>query len=123
MTWIPIKRGKVMNKLLSVFVVLICAVAAIALTTNLRSGEAFFVPTETVSAAKPGKTMKPFGSENELKEFFTRLAEKQRREAERRDGAASSNAAAKSASPIVNAEATTDSFGLAGKDEQITNTQ
>ena len=112
-----------MKKLLSIFVVLLCAAAAIAFTTKMRGSEGISVATELADAPKPGKTMKPFASENELKEYFTRLAEKRRREAERRDGSVSSNAAAKSASPIVNAEASADSFGLAGKDEQITNTQ
>jgi len=111
-----------MKNLLSVLVVLICTVAAIAVSTRISRVEDRSIPSETMAGLKPGKTMKPFASENDLKEYFTRLAEKQRREADRR---AVSNSAAKSSPSFQVSGAVAESVDVtaSAKDESITNSQ
>lgn len=79
---------------------------------------------------RPGKAMRPFGSEQELKEYFRKLAEKQQQRAQRNDAKALNESS--TAGPVPLAMSPTDAApapsspakSKAGKDEDsITNTQ
>lgn len=70
--------------------------------------------------SSPGKTMRAFGSETELRAYLRRLAEKQKREQRRAEGAYSTGIggqAESAAAPPPAAKASAD------KDESVTNTQ
>ncbi len=114
-----------MKKLLIFSVLLFsAAVAVIAYSSTIS---AVYIPLETEQAstgAKPAKTMRAFDSELELKDFFRRLAEKQKRDAERR--AEKQNSAAAKASPgapSLAANSMMDGVSAEDKDESVTNTQ
>ena len=89
----------------------------------LRSGYAIPNPVEgglaQLTGQKPGKTMRAFRSEQELKDYFKAIAEKQNRD--RREAKEKvSNLSAQVASPSVSA----DGFGAVAKtEESVTNTQ
>lgn len=76
-------------------------------------------PTATTPTGR--KTMQAFGSEEELKQYFRKLAEQQRRERGNANTTAYDGVAAK-AQPVATA-ATPAKAGEASKDESITNTQ
>jgi|ERR1035437_2324177 uncharacterized secreted protein with C-terminal beta-propeller domain len=99
--------------LLGLLVMCLLVVAAAQLRLSVRLDGA---KIETSSdPSKPNRTMRPFSSEQELKEHLAKLAEKQRREQPSQMDALSSNSGA--ASPAAKTE------GQGGKDESITNTQ
>ena len=75
--------------------------------------------TGSASAAK--KTMRSFGSEDELKNYFRQLAEEQRREQTARAKSAAQAPAPATANQVATGLAKAD--GAAAKDESITNTQ
>ena len=116
-----------MKKLLSVFIVLICVVIAITLSTGLARVESLSLSPVPVAPVDPAKTMKPFASANELKEYFIRLAEKRKRDLERRAASfgSAANSDAKSSSPSFQAGLASESADEAApvKDDSITNTQ
>ena len=87
-------------------------------TTDIESNPL----TALSSAAKPARSLRAFGSEQELKDYFKALLERQqraRRDAQPKSKSANVAAGAPLASPA--AEATTDSAGK--DDESVTNTQ
>src|SRR5437588_1144326 len=97
------------------------SVAVLALISVLASCAGRSVsgaPTPGLGTPKTGKKMRAFASEDELKNYFRKLAEERKREA----GRASSNQAANAPAP-----AATTANGLAkaadDKQESITNTQ
>jgi hypothetical protein len=69
------------------------------------------------------KTMRAFGSEDELKKYFKELAERQKKEAALRRREANVNPAAPMASMDSNGQAQSVAKEKAGADESITNTQ
>jgi hypothetical protein len=78
----------------------------------------------TPGGVVPKKTLRPFRSELELRGYFRELAEKQKREWERRRGAmmgASSNAAAQA--PLAKAEAFSTADSSAKDEDSVTNVQ
>ncbi len=81
--------------------------------------------SSSVAARDPAKkTMRAFGSEEELKNYFRRLAEDRKRELARGRNSNSENSPA-APSAVLN-QASTDAKageGLANKDESVTNTQ
>lgn len=81
---------------------------------------------EIAVAIKPRKTMRAFRSEQEMKDYFRELAERQRRDAERRKES-SANSVAKSGSSVPLASPAADGMPLDGVDskaeESVTNTQ
>jgi hypothetical protein len=80
---------------------------------------------ELWASSKPGRTMRAFGSEKELKDYFKELAEKQKRESQRRNESFAQGSANSAASPAPAAKsAEAQSVSKDGKDdESITNTQ
>ncbi|MEO8574941.1 MAG: beta-propeller domain-containing protein, partial [Pyrinomonadaceae bacterium] len=99
-------------------VLLTTAVAAIIYSTTMSAGPN--LPAEAVlGATKPAKTMTAFRSEQELKDFFKALAEKQKRQEGRRDAKAKSISA--NASP--SASLLTDGVSAQKDEESITNSQ
>ncbi len=83
---------------------------------NTASGAAN-TPAEIVSAIKPRKTMKPFGSEKELKDYFAKAAESQKKQ--RSENQYASNVSASPAAAEKSSVADKDSK----EDESVTNTQ
>ena len=81
--------------------------------------------SELLTSSKPEKTMRAFGSEKELKDYFKALAEKQKREAQRRSETfAQGSANSTAASPAQADKAAEAKPAMDGKDdESITNTQ
>lgn len=79
---------------------------------------------EIAVAIKPRKTMRAFRSEQEMKDYFRELAERQRRDAERRKES-SANSAAKSGSSVPLASPAADGMNLndSKAEESVTNTQ
>jgi hypothetical protein len=75
-------RFQEMSKIRVISAILLAAAAGLITYSNV--GEQFSQETpEIVAAGKPTKTMRPFRSAEELKDFFKKLAEQQRRDAER----------------------------------------
>ncbi len=123
----PEPEQKAMKKTLSILgAIVVVATAAFVFSSGRFSGSITAANTETdpaIATLKPRKTMRAFRSEQELKDFFRELAEKQKRDAERQRSKSSSsaNAAAPASSPGMSVD------GLAAKDdkaeESVTNTQ
>ncbi len=84
---------------------------------NTASGAANS-PAEIASAIKPRKTMKPFGSEKELKDYFAKAAESQKRQRSENNYAANV-----SASPAEAAKSSVADKDSKEDDESVTNTQ
>jgi hypothetical protein len=77
-----------------------------------------------VTSGKPGKTMRAFGSEDELKDYFKKFQEEARKRGSGIANGAASNAATDQAGLASAAPAATKSEFKSGKDdESITNTQ
>jgi len=76
---------------------------------------------EFSAAANPPKTMRAFRSEQELKDFFKALAEKQNRG--RRDSKQKTSSANMAASPGVSVFDVTSSLSKSEADDSVTNTQ
>ena len=85
--------------------------------------------SELLASSKPGKTMRAFGSEKELKDYFNELAEKRKRESQRRNesfaqGSANATVTVTGASPAPASKSAEAKPAMDGKDdESITNTQ
>src|SRR5437764_3716954 len=97
----------------------VAVIGLISMTAAYAGRTASGAPAPLVFSAKGKKTMRSFGSDEELKAYLKKLAEEQRRVSRR--GESVSDAAA----PATTANQAT---GLAkaaepGKDESITNTQ
>ncbi|MEP6704006.1 MAG: hypothetical protein ABJB34_04310, partial [Acidobacteriota bacterium] len=94
----------------------------IAMVAIVYSGTMSSRPTSPAEVlfgrAKPLKTMTAFKSQQELKDFFIKLAEKQKRVADGRDLMKSESANASSAPSIA-----LDGVSTGKADESITNTQ
>ncbi|HEY2846257.1 MAG TPA: beta-propeller domain-containing protein [Pyrinomonadaceae bacterium] len=97
--------------------------AVIALSYGLlsRSTSANDAPADILAGPKPKKTLRPFKSEKELKDFFKTQAERDRRESQATGMANSASGAVtdSAASPTMAAK----SEPGASKDDSITNTQ
>jgi hypothetical protein len=111
-----------MKKSLFVSIVVLSAgIAAIGYQSagsNLQND----LPPESLPLAARPKTMRAFRSEQELKDFFRVLAEKQRNRNEKRKASLGyANSAAPSAAVTVTADASAQ--GKAEADESVTNTQ
>src|SRR3954471_5199859 len=78
-------------------------------------------PAPLVSWAKGKKTMRSFGSDEELKAYLKKLAEEQRRVSRR--GESASDAAAPAQAITANQATGLAKAAEPGKDESITNTQ
>src|SRR5688572_3630451 len=73
-------RREIMKNLILIFAFAALATGAALLTFDLEPGfstRAANTTTEPAAADKPGKTMRPFASAKELKDYFASLAEKQ----------------------------------------------
>ena len=109
-------------------VVLATGVFAYSLSTFFPFGSVSNPETEAGSAlaSKPQKTMRPFGSEEALKEHFKKIAEKQQRDRREQMKSAGNTASQPSpSSPGVTLDGLSDSASKAGaeKDDGITNNQ
>jgi hypothetical protein len=114
-----------MKKTLIVSVVLIsAAVAAIAYSNVTLDLQVPAVVEEMTAGIKPPRTMRAFRSGQELKDFFKKLAEKQKRESERRDAQQKSSASANATpgAPLANAYSV-DGLSGAKEEDSVTNTQ
>lgn len=114
----------------SVFVVAILVVAVVSALVlyGASSGAPADPITEWLTAVKPGKTMRAFGSEKDLKDYFRELAEKQKRRVRSlgvMNGAASNSVvdAAPAASPSEAKSVSKSEAGREKDEESITNTQ
>jgi hypothetical protein len=113
-----------MKKTISIlFVSLIVATAAFVFSNSRFNGSITTANTNPELAAemKPRKTMRAFRSDQELKDYFREMAEKQKRDVERRsEKAKSSSMANSSGAPL--AKSSVDGVA-ADKEDSITNTQ
>lgn len=102
---------------------LLAAALAAVVISGVRPGSstsAANVIGEIVSSANPQKTMKPFGSEKELKDYFARSVVQQKRRAQSISANGATDSTATNAAPSPMGEASKS----AGKDEEsITNNQ
>ncbi|PYT00370.1 MAG: hypothetical protein DMF63_07305 [Acidobacteria bacterium] len=115
-----------MKKLIILSVVLLSvAVAGIAYSRRFVPVPGTATLPEFFTGVKPSKNLKPFTSETDLKSFFTQLAEKQKRESQRRDVKSKSAMSNAAASPTMEAGSLADgvSASTAKEEDSITNTQ
>jgi hypothetical protein len=106
------------------FVILLAGITAFSFfrtTIDVTPGPEQTLP-ETIAGEKPGKTMRPFTSGRDLKDYFAKLAEKQQRE-RGRQGQAVSNASPSSAPMAGLDTATTAADKDAKSEESVTNNQ
>ncbi|HMH45708.1 MAG TPA: beta-propeller domain-containing protein [Pyrinomonadaceae bacterium] len=114
------------NFVLSFASLVLSVAAVVGLISALAAGGSRSVSeasaTRAVSTTTAKKTMRSFGSEEELKNYFRQLVEEQRREQARR-----ARSQALAPAPAANQAAATgvakSADGYASKDESITNTQ
>ncbi|MEJ7624644.1 MAG: beta-propeller domain-containing protein [Pyrinomonadaceae bacterium] len=77
-----------------------------------------------VGAGKPNKTLRAFRSDQELKEYFRQLAEKQKRDTERREDSGVSLSSNAAASPVSKSAAESQSVATDGVNaDSVTNNQ
>ena len=78
-------RLETMSRIRVISAVVLAAIAGVIAYSNVNDQVSPGIPDSLpVFASKPVKTMRPFRSAEDLKDFFKKLAEKQRREAEQR---------------------------------------
>ncbi|MEO6334635.1 MAG: beta-propeller domain-containing protein [Pyrinomonadaceae bacterium] len=107
-----------MKKTLIISVVLLFAAIAAAAYADTLFAARVPAAVELLAAAKPAKTMTAFSSQQELKNFFKKLAEKQKSGADRQKVMKSESANAYSAPSMA-----LDGVSAEKADESITNTQ
>src|SRR6185503_16567518 len=101
---------------------LVTVVSLIAMLAAYNNHPVSGIATASPAPAKAKKTMRSFGSDEELKAYLKKLAEEQRRVARR--GQAEADASGAPAPATTNNQATgLAKAGEASKDESITNTQ
>ena len=113
-----------MRKTLLLYIILTSAAAvAIAYSGSITPSSGLVSSNvETSATGAPGKTMRPFGSAQELNDFFRKLAERQRQQTERRANEKAKSIAANSAPGVALADGV-NAYGSSEKDESVTNTQ
>jgi len=110
-----------MNKPILIFlVVLLTGISAYVFAGGGAGGSMNTADLISAVVPKPGKKMRAFRSEQELKDYFRELAEKQRRDAERRRAKSPAKSSANAAAPTAAAQLD----GASSKaEESITNVQ
>lgn len=116
-----------MSKIRVISAVLVAAITGLIAYSNVADkAPPEILEPASLLAGKPAKTMRPFRSAEDLKEFFKKLAEQQRRDAERRGGVganAMKSASNAPASPTAGAFVADGYAEADAKEESVTNTQ
>src|SRR4030095_203873 len=104
-------------------VLMFAAAAAIAYSSSLPDVPVPAMIEEIAGAQNPARTMRAFGSQQELKDFFRKLLEKQKRDSQQRAAKEKSATANASPSEPAGVADSLDGASMAKDEESITNTQ
>lgn len=116
-----------MSKFRVISAVLLAAITCLIAYSNVADRHLPEISeTASIIVERPAKTMRPFRSADDLKDFFKKLAEQQKRDAERNLGIAgnSMNSAANTAASPATGDLAMDAYAdKDAKEESVTNTQ